>query len=490
MRNLSVNNGGNVRVKRDASARVSHIAKASLLVLLMVLAGCKPKTAPKAVSAEPGPPVVATNDLRAQIDAKLAAIRQAGYPVTLEEMMRWLPAVPDAENQALLLTNAFAACVYVKDVPEIPARNVRLPAITRRWFEYEVRTNQVALQRLREAAKLTRARYPVDWTQGWGTRLMHLSDANHMVYVLEREAALHTENKRIDKAVDSIAMIGLLARSLDQEPCLVSQLCRNRMVYRGRQATERLLTQTRPAESHLSTLQRLFSDNQGSDLFTRALVSERCFGLDLFQQSKDKFVALMKELDEWRHETNNIAAKAEAFVANRDADCLFYLDAMDTLIAASEMPESWQALAIARTIKAQLGALQEQPIERRLVVSLEMLSPRSGEDDFVGRLPMAFDRMTRSSALLRTAETALAIERYRLANKGQLPSDLNALTPDLLPRVPADPFDGRPLRHTRLAKGYVVYSVGIDGQDNGGKESERAAKAGEDGADITFIVER
>jgi hypothetical protein len=485
-----MNDGGNVRVKLNASARVSLIAKAAMLVLLVALTGCKPKAAPKAVSAEPEMPVLTTNDLRAQVDAKLAAIRQAGYPVTLEEMMRWLPAVPDAENQALLLTNAFAACVYVKDVPEMPARNVRLPALTKRWFEYEAKTNQVALQRLREAARLTRARYPVDWAQGWGTTLRHLGDANHLVYLLEREAALHTENKRIDKAVDSIAMIGLLARSLDQEPCLVSQLCRTRMLYRGRQATERLLTQTRPAESHLSTLQRLFSDNQVTEPFTRALVSERCFGLDLFQQPKEKFVALMKELDEWRRETNNIGAKAEAFVANRDADYLFYLDAMDTLIAASEMPELWKAMAIARSIKTQLGVLQDEPIGRQLVASVEMLSPRVGEEQFGGRLPMAFDRITQSSAVLRTAETALAVERYRLANRGQLPSDLNALTPDLLLRVPADPFDGRPLRYTRLAKGYVVYSVGIDGQDNGGKESERALKASEDGTDITFIVER
>ncbi len=41
-------------------------------------------------------------------------------------------------------------------------------------------------------------------------------------------------------------------------------------------------------------------------------------------------------------------------------------------------------------------------------------------------------------------------------------------------------FDGQPLRYKKLAKGYVVYSVGEDGKDDGGDEKK----------DITFTVER
>jgi len=40
----------------------------------------------------------------------------------------------------------------------------------------------------------------------------------------------------------------------------------------------------------------------------------------------------------------------------------------------------------------------------------------------------------------------------------------DALVPGQLSAVPADPFDGKPLRFKRLTKGYVIYSIGKDGQ--------------------------
>ena len=82
-------------------------------------------------------------------------------------------------------------------------------------------------------------------------------------------------------------------------------------------------------------------------------------------------------------------------------------------------------------------------------------------------------------ARLRNALTAIGIESYRLAN-GRLPERLNEIAPDFLLTIPVDPFTGRPLSYRKLAKGYVVYSVGEDGKDDGG----------DDKRDITFTVER
>jgi len=82
-------------------------------------------------------------------------------------------------------------------------------------------------------------------------------------------------------------------------------------------------------------------------------------------------------------------------------------------------------------------------------------------------------------AQLRVARAALAVERFRAANT-KLPDQLGELSPAFLERFPDDPFDGQPLRYKKLAKGYVVYSVGEDGKDDGGDEKK----------DITFIVER
>ena len=95
-----------------------------------------------------------------------------------------------------------------------------------------------------------------------------------------------------------------------------------------------------------------------------------------------------------------------------------------------------------------------------------------------------------SFARIRLAITAIAIERFRLA-RGKLPENLNELTPQFLTNVPTDPFNDEPLLYHRLSKGYVIYSVGLDGHDDGGRERRRVTKfTDKTSYDITFIVER
>ena len=79
------------------------------------------------------------------------------------------------------------------------------------------------------------------------------------------------------------------------------------------------------------------------------------------------------------------------------------------------------------------------------------------------------DACQRSQAQLRCAIVATAAERYR-RSKGRWPDSLDALTgAGYLTEIPADPYDGQPLRCRRLDDGVEVYSIGPDGEDNGGK---------------------
>jgi type II secretory pathway pseudopilin PulG len=78
------------------------------------------------------------------------------------------------------------------------------------------------------------------------------------------------------------------------------------------------------------------------------------------------------------------------------------------------------------------------------------------------------DSCRRSHAQARCAVAALAAERYRRAN-GRWPESLDALAEaGLLVAVPADPYDGAPLRLARRDDGLVIYAVGPDGHDDGG----------------------
>jgi len=78
-----------------------------------------------------------------------------------------------------------------------------------------------------------------------------------------------------------------------------------------------------------------------------------------------------------------------------------------------------------------------------------------------------FDRVTDAHALQRVTEVALALRLYRKEH-GRYPEDLRALVPKFLPSVPSDPYDGKPLRYRKLAKGFKVWSVGRNRKDDGG----------------------
>jgi hypothetical protein len=76
----------------------------------------------------------------------------------------------------------------------------------------------------------------------------------------------------------------------------------------------------------------------------------------------------------------------------------------------------------------------------------------------------------------------LALEAYRARN-GNYPSALNELTPDILAQLPIDPlspngeFKYRLLSTDASGPGFVLYSVGADGQDNGGTAAPKPNEA-------------
>lgn len=65
--------------------------------------------------------------------------------------------------------------------------------------------------------------------------------------------------------------------------------------------------------------------------------------------------------------------------------------------------------------------------------------------------------------------TVLALRAYKL-ERGSYPAALSALVPGYLHRVPLDPFSGvAPLHYKRSGHTYVLWSIGPDGVDNGGR---------------------
>lgn len=77
----------------------------------------------------------------------------------------------------------------------------------------------------------------------------------------------------------------------------------------------------------------------------------------------------------------------------------------------------------------------------------------------------SFDR---SRQLERNLHVAFALAAYR-KDTGKYPAQLADLAPKYLATVPDDIFTGKPLIYKPTEKGYLFYSVGANGKDDGGR---------------------
>ncbi len=82
-----------------------------------------------------------------------------------------------------------------------------------------------------------------------------------------------------------------------------------------------------------------------------------------------------------------------------------------------------------------------------------------------GKVQHAYDRDEQGQ---RNEQVAFALAAYR-RDHGTYPAKLDDLAPKYLAAVPEDLFSGRALVYHPSEKGYLFYSVGVNGKDDGGR---------------------
>lgn len=71
-------------------------------------------------------------------------------------------------------------------------------------------------------------------------------------------------------------------------------------------------------------------------------------------------------------------------------------------------------------------------------------------------------------AMYDTARIGLACKVYKNLN-GDFPEKLAELPPEILEKIPVDPFTGEPFIYKKDEEGFIVYSIGSNQRDDGGK---------------------
>jgi hypothetical protein len=195
---------------------------------------------------------------------------------------------------------------------------------------------------------------------------------------------------------------------------------------------------------------------------------ERFIGLDALQamahaKSDEDRAALFNGL----FNSNNPAAVFRVWPIDYDG-CMRTLNhGYDELLAAVQMPtyaESERALDI---FDLHIQLMRDQNMVRTMLSSdwpSLMLLPS---------LRKATERIYASRAEERLTELALGLELFR-SEHGAYPASLSALQPVYLSEIPADNFSDAPFKYARTSRGYLLYSVGPNMNDDGGKDTKPA----------------
>ncbi len=207
-------------------------------------------------------------------------------------------------------------------------------------------------------------------------------------------------------------------------------------------------------------------------------LGERYFGLDIhlgFARARSLEMAARVETGE------SISSEPSAWktACRMSIDCdqsLRYINAFfDECVAALRLQDGVNRRSELARIYSEADAKQaiakEQFKAGRLFTSRQNLGRQVGEI-LVGRSVSAFEKLTtandRVEQQTRNLEVALALAAYR-AEHNAYPANLEALAPKYFASVPDDLFSSKSLIYRPEKDGYLLYSVGPNGLDEGGR---------------------
>jgi hypothetical protein len=282
-------------------------------------------------------------------------------------------------------------------------------------------------------------------------------DASTAVSLLEYDAVLQTQNGDFDQAWVCCRAILNIGRSFGDEPIEFPQMNR---AYRVRIAIglmERTLAHGQVPEKELAESQkRLREELQHPALliYLRSIRARCHFQLTLVETGQLQ----MHDLRFWFH-SGSLEGKG---ITNEMRGFLFSNEFSDREAKPAHV---WLLRYTTQTVElAKLPEKDAYPALQKLESTIadapdlaRRLVPRAGRVAFLQQYRATFG----------CAFAGLAAERYRLKHD-RWPTELADLVAErLLDAVPADPYDGKPLRYRTTADGVVVYSVGPSGDGKG-----------------------
>jgi tetratricopeptide (TPR) repeat protein len=353
-----------------------------------------------------------------------------------------------------------------------------------------------AIEELRQAAARPYSRFPLNYQieNPADVPSPHLAGLKQCAIVLQLRAIAELQAGQTEPALADVKLMLRLAESIRSEPFLMSQSVRLSIINLAMQPVWEGLAERGWSEAQLQELNRelqkldSISDfklclrgelamnlgaiefarkHRGNDLgyflyavwpTTFANIDRLWRDLPALPRPLDRILETMGDSlpDEFISRCVNHLPPDGWYEHNKVALAKIYLEKL--LPSAQPEKHMIDRQAILKTIASIEKARATGNVNPQNCMAL-MTLPTSG---------FAAQKVAMINNTIDLANVACALERYHLAHE-EYPETLAALSPQFMETIPPDVVDGQPLHYHRTSNGrFILYSVGWNGQDDGG----------------------
>lgn len=315
-------------------------------------------------------------------------------------------------------------------------------------------------------------------------QLQYLSDTQEVARFIRADARLAIEQADPQRATDNLIALSNIAEHVREHATIIGELVSSSIMHMACGTVGDILVEQPDAftDNQLLTLaHRLASFSGGGPIHMR-LDGERIWFHDLIQHvytddgsgdgtiTADGLMLLLRatsqedrHMDRMTVLDRPLAPVLTVITAGRQ-DMLEQYDAMMNRLERENHLPLWERSG--DVLNSTIARMNASLWQRSRYLPIVLLMP-------------AIDRSITQSELTTMQRdatlVAIALVLYERRN-GRWPDELDDLTPDLLPRVPADRFDGRPLRYLVRDDQPIIYSIGGNHQDDGGIAGDHRIK--------------
>lgn len=295
-------------------------------------------------------------------------------------------------------------------------------------------------------------------------------------YELSVRAMWHLGESEFDKAWQDILALHRLARLTAQGPALIDQLFAFVIERTASEDTLALLSHVQLTSKQAQQIQSDLASLSKFDRVANAFDSgERMIFLDSMTRHRGAV--------EDDGSAYNLPF-SDYFSVNWNVACRQGNDYFDRLSAAARLPtrEARQQAFSAIYAEDALRSVSDQraisaaiinPLARNEIAATIVLSY------FLAPLKACEARQDEANARLDLLNTAAAIAVYR-AEHGEYPVKLDELIPNPLGTMPIDLYSASPFAYRKTDDGYLLYSFGENGVDDGGSNRAWMSLEGQD----------